>query len=199
MRWKEMVMVFVGLMFCYACNEKNDYVPKPRLYPKIVFPEKKPVKVNLDYCNFTFDFPNYAKAIQDSFYFEEQILDKCWFDLVIPELNGRLHCSYIELKDRNHFDEMVKDAFELVVKHNVKANYRDEKRIDFDDRNVYGMQFEIDGPVASAFQFYLTDSIDHFLRGSLYFKDKVDPDSIAPIYQYVKNDIENMIVSFRWK
>lgn len=186
-------------IFFVACNNDAVYLPKPRLYPKVNYPIKNSIEQNIEYCNFTFDFPDYARVVQDSFFFDENIIDQCWFDLVIDSLNGRLHCSYIPLNNRAHFDEMVKDAFELVTKHNVKANYRDEKLIAFDDRGVYGMEFEIDGPVASPFQFYLTDSTKHFLRGSLYFNDKVDADSIAPIYQFVKRDVQNMIVSFRWK
>lgn len=193
------IILFTLIGFLVACGGEQVSTPKPRLYPKVVYPKKVSENMDLHYCNFTFDFPNYAEAVQDSFFFEEEIIDKCWFDLIIKSLNGRVHCSYIPIKNRSHYDELVKDAYELVTKHNVKANYRDEKRIDFEDRNVYGMQFEIDGPVASPFQFYLTDSVSHFLRGSLYFNDKVNSDSIAPVYEYVKNDVENMIVSFRWK
>lgn len=191
-------ILLISFIFC-ACGSSPIPVPKPRLYPKITFPDRNNKTVDLDFCAFKFDFPDYANAVQDSFYFEEEILDRCWFDLIIPSLNGRMHCSYIPIKNKTHFHEMVEDAFELVIKHNIKANSRDETLIEFPSKEVYGIQFEMDGPVASHYQFFLTDSVKHFLRGSLYFEAQVDQDSIAPVVDFVKEDIEQMISSFEWK
>ena len=81
--------------------------------------------------------------------------------------------------------------------HNKKANYIDEMRIERAG-NVSGFAFVIDGPAASPFQFYLTDSTQHFLRGALYFNTQARPDSMAPIYQFVEADILKMIETFRW-
>lgn len=191
--------ILAVFLFLVSCGTESIFSPKPRLYPRVDYPEKNIKTVDLDFCNFKFQFPDYGNPIQDSFYFDESIIDKCWFDIIIESLNGRVHCSYVPVENRAHFDELVNDAYELVVKHNVKANYRDEKIIRFPSSNVYGVQYEIDGQVASPLQFYLTDSTNHFIRGSLYFKDKVNADSIAPIYQFVKADIQEMISSFEWK
>lgn len=195
---KHLILV-IALFFISSCGDGPVPIPKPRLYPKVDYPARNIEKLDLEYCAFTFEFPDYANAIQDSFYFEESILDKCWFDLLIPSLNGRLHCSYIPLKDRAHFDEMVEDAFELVFKHNVKANSREESTLNFPSKKLYGFEFEIDGPVASQYQFFLTDSLHHFLRGSLYFESQVDQDSIAPVLDFVKKDVRHMIQTFQWK
>jgi len=191
--------IFLLIVCFFSCGGDAGFSPKPRLYPRVDYPDKKPRMVDLDFCNFQFQFPDYGKPIQDSFYFDENIVDKCWFDIIIESLNGRIHCSYVPIENRAHFDELVNDAYELVVKHNVKANYRDENRINIPQSKVYGVQYEIDGQVASPLQFYLTDSTNHFIRASLYFKDKVNSDSIAPIYQFVKTDIQDMIGSFEWK
>jgi len=72
-------------------------------------------------------------------------------------------------------------------------------RLFFPDKKVYGLLFEIDGPVASPIQFFLTDSTTHFLRGSLYFKDVVNRDSIQPVFEFVKEDLEVFFESFTWK
>jgi gliding motility-associated lipoprotein GldD len=64
---------------------------------------------------------------------------------------------------------------------------------------VYGLVYDLGGAVASPVQFYLTDSTNHFLRGSLYFEAKPNPDSIAPVLAYVKKDIELFTRSLEWK
>ena len=47
-------------------------------------------------------------------------------------------------------------------------------------------------------QFFLTDSVDHFIRGSLYFDVEIN-DSIMPINNFLKEDIRFMIETFEWK
>ena len=85
-----------------------------------------------------------------------------------------------------------------INKHNIKANYRKETIID-NGHGVKGILFEIEGPVASPLQFYLTDEKDHFFRASLYFNSKVNPDSTAPVLKYLRSDIDTLIASFKWK
>ena len=58
------------------------------------------------------------------------------------------------------------DAFQLAGKHNVKADYIDELPVK-KPNNVSGFVFNIEGPAACPFQFYLTDSIHH-LQEELY-------------------------------
>jgi len=52
---------------------------------------------------------------------------------------------------------------------------------------------------ASTYQFYLTDSTSNFLRGALYFDLVPNNDSLSPVIDFLKADIEQMITSFRWK
>ena len=173
------------------------YNPKPRSFPRIDFPERNYVTFDKDYCAFTFQYADYLEVKKDKFFFEGKPADECWFDLKIPAFNGDLHCSYIPLRNRSHFDKMVNDAFTMVSKHNIKAQYRDDFPIEKGD--VSGMLFELKGDVASNFQFYLTDSVNHFFRGSLYFNSKVNPDSIAPIYNFVKADVLKVVETFEWE
>ncbi|WP_235298541.1 gliding motility lipoprotein GldD [Portibacter marinus] len=193
MRWILAVFVLVNV---WACDSEEVYNPKPRSFPKINFPERNYVTFDKDYCDFTFEYPDYANVEKEQFFFGDQPVDECWFDLHLEPFNGDLHCSYIPLQDRAHFDKMVNDAFTMVGKHNIKAQYRDDFPIEKGD--VSGMLFELQGDVASNFQFYLTDSTDHFFRASLYFNSKVFPDSIAPIYNFVKEDMLHMIETFEW-
>lgn len=184
-------------MIAFSCREEVAILPKPRTYPRVEFPTKTYDKVEIKDCAFEFEKPSYAEIVKDKFFFEEKSPDPCWFDLVFPAFNGKLHCSYYPVNNRTAFDSLVTDAFELVGKHRIKANYRDEFKIQ-KENNVSGVLFDLGGPVASPMQFFLTDSTQHFFRGALYFENKVNPDSMNIIHEFVKEDINKMIESFTW-
>lgn len=192
-------IINLSILFCFifcSCDQNGIVLPKPRSYPKIEWPDKNYVNFDESYCAFKFQYPEYAEVKKDEYFFEEKPTDECWFDIKLAPFNGALHCSYISLENRTHFDKMVNDAFTMVGKHNIKADFRDDFPIENGD--VSGMLFELEGDVASKLQFYLTDSTDHFFRASLYFNSKVNTDSIAPIYNFVKGDVLKMIETFRW-
>lgn len=192
-----LLIVILGFI---SCNSNETITtPKPRLYPKVEYPDVNKEKFSEGYCNLSFEYPDYFTISQDKYFFEGKPLDPCWFDMESKVLNCSVHCSYLPIKDKKHFQELVEDAFELAAKHNTKANYRNESIIDNSSENVYGLIFELSGPVASPFQFYVTDSLQHFMRGSIYFNAKVNSDSIAPVYQFVKKDLNHMIETFRWE
>ena len=82
-------------------------------------------------------------------------------------------------------------------KHNIKASYREEFEIK--TREASGMIFKINGPVATPYQFYISDSTNHFFRGSLYFDAKVDYDSIAPVVTFLEKEVDHMLRSLVWE
>ena len=55
------------------------------------------------------------------------------------------------------------------------------------------------GPVASQLQFFLTDTAEqqHFFRGALYFYTEANTDSLAPVYDFMRKDVERMIKGMR--
>ena len=69
----------------------------------------------------------------------------------------------------------------------------------FPMEGVGGFAFDIQGPAACPFQFYMTDSTRHFLRGALYFNAKMQPDSLAPMIQFMKQDMTKMMETIEWK
>lgn len=187
----------IVLAISSSCKEEAAILPKPRTYPKVEFPTKVFEKAKLPDCSFQFEKPVYTDVVKDEFFFDEKTPDPCWFDLVFPAYNGKLHCSYYPVNDRTAFDSLVTDAFELVGKHRIKANYRDEFVIKTNN-NISGILFDLGGPVASPMQFFLTDTTQHFFRGALYFENRVNPDSMSIIHEFVRADINRMIESFTW-
>jgi gliding motility-associated lipoprotein GldD len=197
-----MERLFFVLILCisllYACGGDTVGTPKPRAYPKVIYPEKSYQVFEADYCDFSFEYPIYARIQQDTNFFDEAPAHPCWFDLFFPDFDSRLYCTYYPIGTDKSFEELKSDAFELASWHNKKADYIDEIRIE-KDNHVSGFAFVIQGAAASPFQFYLTDSTDHFLRGSLYFNAKVQPDSLAPIYDFVEEDLLKLIETFEWE
>lgn len=195
-------MRIIGLLgiicfFLAGCKEDKVYTPKPRMYPRVMYPEKAYEPLTMEGCNFTFEKPVYTKINRDVNFFEEEALHPCWFDLKFKDLNGALYFSYTPIDNNNTIEKLVSDAFRIVQEHNVKAEYRDEKIIT-NQYGANGLKFNIEGPVASPVNFYFTDEKNHFLRAALYFKSKVNPDSLAPILNFVEEDINHIIETFKW-
>lgn len=195
---KNSIVYLLLAMIVLSCQGERITTPKPRSFPKVDYPEKTYTAFDNARCNFTFEIPTYTKVKQEKKFFEEETESKCWFDISYSHFNGNLHCSYYDIKDRAHFDKLVNDAFKFVSKHQKKVNTQNEYLVRNEDKRVYGLSFEMDGPVASPMQFYLTDSTRHFLRASLYFNNKVNVDSMAPIHAFVKEDVKRMIQTFDW-
>ena len=64
---------------------------------------------------------------------------------------------------------------------------------------MHGILYDLKGNTASNVQFVLTDSTKHFFRGALYFNNVPNKDSIAPMSDYIREDIIHIMESFEWK
>jgi gliding motility-associated lipoprotein GldD len=184
--------IFVFCLFLICCTQ--DYSPKPRGYFSIKFPEKKYQTYTGD-CPYNFDFPVYASVAPDT----NSDAKPCWLDISFPEFNGKIHLSYQPVSSREQFNQLVEDARTFAFKHTVKATAIDEGLISYPDKKVYGVYYSIEGNTASSVQFFLTDSTKNYLRGALYFNEKPRLDSIQPVLDFIKKDIDVMIKSFKWK
>ena len=102
------------------------------------------------------------------------------------------------LSRQDLLEEYLRDAHTLTSKHQIKAYAIDESIIQTPLGNTVVIS-ELSGEVPSQFQFYVTDSTKHFLRGALYFRTATKNDSLAPVIQYVKRDILQMVNTLEWK
>jgi len=186
------LLIYFFILALSSCND--DYSPKPRGYFRIEFPPKAYIKYDST-CPYTFDYPIYTKIFADS----ARNAKPCWIDVVYPAFNGRIHLSYQPVTSKKVFDELIEDARTFAFKHTVKATAIDEGTISYPEHKVYGTYYSINGNTASSIQFFLTDSNRHYLRGALYFNEEPRIDSIQPVLDFVKKDIDVMIRSFRWK
>jgi len=98
-----------------------------------------------------------------------------------------------------NLNEFIEDSRDLTYKHTIKADAIQETVYTNPELEVHGILYDVKGNAASSIQFYLTDSNEHFLRGSLYFNVQPDKDSLAPVISFFREDIIHMVESFAWK
>ena len=178
-------ILFLSFLFLVSCVD--DYTPKPRAFFKLELPEKDYRMIELE-CPFSFEITNYSVILPTN--------KDCLFDITFPKLNGKLHITYLPLY--NNLYEHTEQSRKLAYKHNVIADGISEQLYLNDSLKVYGVLYDYSGVTATAAQFFLTDSTNHFFRGALYFNTEVS-DSILPINNFLKRDIKHLIETFRWK
>ena len=168
------------------------------MFPKIDFPQRETKMMSLATCPFAAGIPKYATIEKKEETFQSEEEHPCWFDMKFPSMGATVHCSYYAIGPDRDLASLINDAYTMASKHNVKASFRDEIEI----KNQYeatGLIFSIEGAVASPYQFYITDSKLHFLRGSLYFDDKVSLDSVAPMISFLKQDVDVFLSTVKFQ
>lgn len=184
-------------MLLTACGEDVS-TPKPRAYPKVEFPQRGYQDYQSADCPFAFQYPSYGEIKKDKHFFDAPAENPCWMDIQLIPFNGSLHLSFKEVTEEKPLPQLIEDMHKLTAKHVVKADFIEDYAIRT-DKQVGGMLFEVGGDAASAIQFFLTDSTTNFLRGALYFKSTPNADSLAPILEFVRQDLNHLIDSFEWK
>lgn len=191
----------ISVLFIVSCQsgEQGSFSPKPRMYPRVVLPDPAYQLVDPEWdCGFVFKKSTHAEIIERNTFFNEAIPFECWFDLHYASLDASIHFTYYPIGDDYSYQNLANESFKMVYEHSAIASGIDESPIVLDGRES-GMEFNLAGPVASPYQFFLTDTADHFLRGAVYFNAQPNPDSIAPILDYIMTDIDTLLKSFRWK
>ena len=112
-------------------------------------------------------------------------------------MEGEIFITYQPVD--NNLDSLLMDAQKLPLQHTIKADAIEGDIYTNELHNTYGMFYEVAGDAASQAQFYITDSINHFLTGSVYFNARPNFDSILPAAAYLKEDIRHLMETVRWK
>lgn len=187
--WIAILLVF----FVMGCEEDN-YVPKPLGYARIDFPEHSYRKLNSEFCPFDFEYSQHANMVP----VQSKNGQRCWFNIKYPNQKATIHFSYLDVESKQ-LNKVIEDSRRLAMEHLVKADDYEESVVFDSASNVYGVIYDFRGSTASNYQFYLTDSVNHFVRGALYFEVTPKADSLYPAEQYIETDMFHMIQSFTWK
>lgn len=188
-------LMILGCWILPACN--SPFTPKPRGYFQITFPEKKYQTFEMPGYPYSFEYPVYAKVLKDSTFFGETTENPWWINIDFPQFNGRIYVSYKEI-GKNVYDTLIKHAYELTGKHTSMA-YSIEDTAFVTPNQVHGVFFTVGGNVATANQFFITDSVKHFLRGALYFDATPNSDSLGIVNNFLLADMKHLVNTLRWR
>ena len=185
------IAFLILITIVFSCKEELN-IPKPPTYLRLELPEHKYTNYHDD-CAYTF-------SVSDLYNVKPVMIDTektCHKDIELGPLNGTIHLSYINMTEPlssyvNHVNDKIGD-------HKIKATAINDAIIMIPEHKVYCTFFELEGNVASPFQFYLTDSLNNFASAVVYFNSTPNYDSLRPTLDYLKVDIEHMINNFEWK
>jgi len=179
-------------MLLSSCGDRNPQ-PKPRGYFRIDLPEKQYVKLDT-MRHYSFEYPTYSTITPDP----HSLQERDWVNVEFPNYKGTIHISYKNVDD--NLANYLEDAYLMITKHITKATGIRDSLIINGEKDVYGLVYFLDGEgVASPLQFYLTDSTEHFMRGSLYFNLPPNNDSLQPVIDFITDDVRHLISTFEWK
>lgn len=188
---KIIIIFLVPGMLLIGCS--NEYYPKPKGDFRIDLPAKSYQELDSIFP-YTFEYPVYANIERDY----KNNLNPYWINISFPEYKGKLHLSYKAID--GNLNDYLEDTRTMVMKHIPKASAINSKAFEDLEKQVYGVSYHIEGVgAASPYQFYITDSTSHFLRGALYFNVVPNNDSLNPVIAFLVEDINHLIETIEWK
>ncbi|MGL1888455.1 MAG: gliding motility lipoprotein GldD [Reichenbachiella sp.] len=182
----------VLLIVCITACETT-FPPKPKGYNRIDIKASTYIALP-DSFPYQFQYPSTVTLKKD----ESWITEPYWIDLHYPQFNADIQITYKPINhDQAALEELLKDSYRLTSKHNIKAYAIDESIVALPN-GMNATLMELSGEVPSQFQFHVTDSTTHFLRGALYFKTSLANDSLQPVIDHIKLDMVHMLKTLNW-
>lgn len=171
----------------FSDNQTN-YIPKPSTFLELNLPDRTYDKF-IDSCGYFFNKPSYFKV-------KNVAGSECNRDIEFTTLNGTLHLSRMNIDTT--LAAYINHSIDKVGEHKVMATAIHDTSFIRSDAKVFGTFFELQGNVASPFQFYVTDSTTRFISGVVYFNTRPNYDSILPTLEFVKKDLYEFIETLEW-
>lgn len=178
-------VLLIVLFAVFGC--KDDVLPKPSSYLRLDYPEAKYANFESQ-CPFAFEMNSDAVIKGDK---------NCGFTISYPKMKATIYLTYKPVN--NNINNLLRDAQKLTFEHVIKADDILEQPYLNPSKKVYGMFYQVDGNAATNSQFYATDSIKHFVTGSVYFYAKPNFDSIMPAASFIRNDMQRLMETLKWK
>jgi gliding motility-associated lipoprotein GldD len=190
------LLLILAVFSFFSCREVS--VPKPKGYFRIDLPPKKYIVFNEtgqgDNLPLKFEYPVYGNI-------SEKVDDKSepgWFNIEFPAYKARIYLTYKDVGA--DLEGLIEQTYTMNVKNHItKADAINEQLINDVGNRIFGILYDLKGNTASAVQFYVTDSVKHYLRGSLYFESEPNADSLAPVIDFFREDVVHLIETLKWK
>jgi gliding motility-associated lipoprotein GldD len=191
------VAALLLLVLMPACRPEV-YTPRPRGYARIDTPEHAYQRFDQAGFPYSFEYPTYGHISQDSVMAGMKPDNPYWINIDFPSLGGVIYLSYKQIDPAHPLDKLLYDAHEMSYFHTKRADFINAPAF-HTEHGVHGVLYNVGGNAASSYQFFATDSTANFLRGSLYFNTTPNADSLKPVTDFLRTDIEHLLRSLQWK
>ena len=192
----KLLIIFSFLCIMTGCRDIA--VPKPKGYFRIDLPAREytvfhDTVLSDGYLPIRFEYPRYGQISFEA----DEYSEPGWFNIDFPSYKAKIYLTYRDIN--NDLDDLMEQTYKMNVKNHIsKADAIKEKMFIDPDNRVYGILYDLKGNTATAVQFFVTDSVKHFFRGSLYFLAEPNPDSLAPLNEFFREDIIHLIETLKW-
>lgn len=169
------------------------YTPKPRGYFRIEPPAASYRDTSVSPLPFAFSLSDQAfiqmKTGEDT--------AQQWFDIRYPGLHARIYCSYL-----SGTEERLMQAYAEFLRISDPFGKQGTKEMEpawsRSDGNLYGEFFYEPENIVSPIRFVIFGDSSKLLRGMLFYDGTVNPDSIAPVNDYLRHDLIHLIRTFKY-
>jgi len=165
----------------------TETLPKPKAFLRLNYENISDYKKISTNCPYSIEISKIANESQN---------DRCWTTINYPTLKATLNITYRPVE--SNLNNLLQESEKLTYNHAIKAESIVSQPFDNFENKTYGSLSEVTGNAASPLQFYLTDSIHHFITGALYFEVQPNYDSILPAVKYIEKDIKHLMETLEW-
>lgn len=169
-------------------------MPKPKGFNRIDLPVHRYQDLT-ERHPYTFEYSKYSKVLPDTF----STAGKDWLFIHYPQYKANIQLTYKPLAHSSKLlQEYITDSYKLAGKHQVRASSIQEQLL-LTKTGRTAVIFKIEGDVPSPYQFYTTDSTNHFLRGAIYLSTASKNDSLAPVIDFIQKDMIQLLNTLQWR
>ncbi len=187
-----LILIAGGLVLFLA--KRDPYIPKPYGYNRIILPAHEYSQLP-DTLPYYFEVSKHATVLNS----RSPYAEKYWIDIHYPDFNADIQLTYKPIRnDQQLLRGYLQNAYQLTAKHQIRADAIEEYIIHTPQGHT-AILAALSGQVPTQYQFYVTDSVNHFLRGALYFHTATQNDSLAPVIEFIREDIMHMLYTLSWK
>ena len=194
---KQTIVLLIATIavLCVGCHRPENDTPKPTAYLRFEFPEKVYVAHDTTALPFTFE-----KASNTIVSIKKDTPREKWINIEYPSVNGVVFLQYKHMKGPQELRALVDTSYQQMTLHFNYSSGIEEQLFVNPNEHVIATTYELKGTkVASTYQFWATDSTQHYLHGSLYLDWTPNNDSLEPTLDYLKLDLVHLLETLKWR
>ena len=188
------LICLLGAVVMAACADSGE-TPKPQAYLRIDLPTHAYAVCDTSALPFTFEQSSLSEIE-----WKKVLPGETWFTIAYPKYKGYVFMTYKKIRGEKDMRTQIDNSYKFVEDHYAFTSGIDENRFEDRAHKLAGTTYHLKGQnVASTYQFWVTDSVSHFLRGAMYIDCTPNNDSLSPVLTYIREDIDHMIETIRWR